>query len=173
MAIALTIFLFLLGAILMILSGVLLAVRQAVTQFLDGFPKMMRDMMINSDPKVRKSLETIERLPKFAVAAVSVGALVYLWAILRLHSHIAQAVWLVLAGVVALIWVKYRGRLTDLLKKQFTDQMQKQAAKMPKPTPSQAKAQFRTMQQTAREKVEARPPTNRSERRAAAQRKKQ
>ena len=77
-----------------------------------------------------------------------------------------------LAVITALLWHKYRGRLTDLLKKQFTDQMQKQAAKMPKPTPAQAKAQFRTMQQTAREKVEARPPTNRSERRAAQQRKK-
>ena len=172
MAIALTIFLFLLGASLMVVAGVLMAVRQAVTQFLDGFPKMMRDMMVNSDPKVRRSLDMIERLPKFAIAGVTVGGLLYLWAILRLHSHVAQTVYLVLAGVVALLWVKYRGRLTDLLKKQFTDQMQKQAAKMPKPTPAQAKAQFRTMQQTAREKVEARPPTNRSERRAAAQRKK-
>ena len=38
MAIVLTIFLFLLGAILMVVAGVLLAVRQAVTQFLAGFP---------------------------------------------------------------------------------------------------------------------------------------
>jgi hypothetical protein len=172
MAIALTIFLFLLGAFLMVVAGVLLAVRQAVTQFMAGFPPMMRDMVVNSDPKVKRSLDMIERFPKFAAIGGGVGVLVYLWAILRLHSHIAQAVYLVLAVVTALIWHKYRGRLTDLLKKQFTDQMQKQAAKMPKPTPAQAKAQFRTMQQTAREKVESRPPTNRSERRAAQQRKK-
>ena len=87
-------------------------------------------------------------------------------------SHIAQAILLLLAVGVIAAFAKYKDRLVDLIKKQFTDQMQKQVAARPRPTPAQAKAQFRTMQQTMRDQAaNARPPSNSSERRQAQKRK--
>ena len=172
MAIVFTIFLLILGTAGMIIAGALLSVRQAVKQFLDSFPAAIRSMLLDSDPKVKKTLKTVENLPKISVAVGTAGVLLFLFGIFRIGQPIIASILLILAIVGAVVFWKFRDKLTAMLKQQFVDQMQKQAAKMPRPTAAQAKAQFRNMQQTARTKaMEARPPSNRSERRAAERRK--
>ncbi len=172
MTLAFSIFLLLLGTLFLIVAAVLMSVSKAAKAFLAGFPQQIRQMMIDSDPRVQKSLRTLELFPKFSWAATGVGALIFLIGILRIQSHIAQTILLLLAVGVVAAFAKYKDRLVDLIKKQFTDQMQKQVDSRPKPTPAQAKAQFRTMQQTMRDQaLNARPPSNRSERRSAQKRK--
>ena len=172
MPLVFTIFLLLVGVALLIIAAVLMSVSKAAKSFLAGFPQQIRQMMIDSDPRVQKSLKTLELFPKFSIAAAVAGGLIFLIAILRIQSHIAQIILLLLAVGVIAAFTKYKDRLVDLIKKQFTDQMQKQVAARPRPTPAQAKAQFRTMQQTMRDQAaNARPPSNRSERRQAQKRK--
>jgi len=164
------ILLILLGMVALFVAGAMLSVREATTQFLNGFPKMMRDMMMESDPKVAKTMRTIERLPLISAIVAGSGGLVFILGLVLLHNLIAAVVVFILVATLGVLFWLYRGRLTEMLKQQFTDQMKKQVANAPRPTPAQARDQFRAVQERARAQAAAVPPTNRSQRRAAQRR---
>ncbi len=170
MAIAFAILLLLLGTVAMLAATVMMSARKAVKSFLDGFPRQLHALMAESDPKVKKSLEMLERLPKISLAVGGAGLAFFLVGVYLTHSVVAQIILLVLGAIVALLVFKFRDRLTPLLKKQLTDQMKKQAAKQPPMTPQQ----IRKSMQDARSAVRPAntPPSNRQQRREA-QRKKQ
>ena len=169
MGIAFAILLLLLGSVAMVAATVMMSARKAVKSFLDGFPRQLHALMAESDPKVKKSLEMLERLPKISLAVGGVGLAFFLGGVFLIHSVTTQIVLLVLAGIVALLVFKFRDRLVPLIKKQLTDQMKKQVANQPPMTPQQV----RKSMQDARNAVRPNStPVNRQQRREA-QRKKQ
>lgn len=171
MAIVGSIFLILLGVLALFVAGAMLSVRDATNQFFNGFPPLVRSMMLDSDPKVKKSLETIERLPLFAAITAAVASLVFIGGLVLLHNLIAQIVLFVLVLAGSILFWFFRDKLTALLKQQFMDQMKKKQAEAPRPTPAQARDQFRSIQERARAQANSAPPTNRSQRRAAQRKK--
>ena len=169
MAIALAILLLLLGTVAMVAATVMMSARKAVKSFMDGFPRQLHALMAESDPKVKKSLQMLERLPTISQITGGVGVAFFLMGIFLIPSPVARIVLLVLGTVVALLVFKFKDRLVPLIKKQLMDQMKQQAAKQPPMTPQQVRKSMQDARNAARPNA---TPVNRQQRREA-QRKKQ
>ena len=170
MGIAFAILLLLLGSTAMIAGTVMMSARKAVKSFLDGFPRQLHALMAESDPKVKKSLQMLERLPKISLAVGGVGLAFFLGGILLIPSPVARVTLLLIGTIVALLVFKFRDRLVPLIKKQLTDQMKKQVSQQPPMTPQQVRKSMQDARNAVRPK--ATTPVNRQQRREA-QRKKQ